>query len=696
MKAIRKAVIPVAGLGTRFLPATKAIPKEMLTIVDRPTIQYIVEEAVASGIEEIILITSAGKSAIENHFDYDFQLDTVLRDRNKVQMREELNNISNLIDIISVRQKEPLGLGHAIWMARNVVGDEPFMVLLGDDLVMSKVPCCKQMIELYEQVGESIVAIQHVPMDQTHQYGIVEGMPTDHERTYKVDRMVEKPAPGTCNSDMAIIGRYLLMPEIFEYLEKTTPGHGGEIQLTDALLALSNNRGMYAYEFNGKRYDAGDKLGYLKAIVDFAEDVSAAGHEIKPIAELLDPAPLFPQGLIPFFRWVANYYHHPLGEVIRTALPGGLTAGSGRKIILTEAGREAIGSLDLLPGGGDAGWMERLLAGGELSPGTVARLWREPALRRTFLHWREQGWIRIEAEVIHKRFKEKRQTRVKMDSARYAELQKAAGSGGQDLSASIDVLLPGLKKSEHKTLALLFALSRDAGGGPVARSEITRRYPGAGKALGELGRKNIVSLEDCRVYRDPFGRQSLFFPQPENLSEEQETVLGELFQAMGQGIFQPFLLHGITGCGKTEVYLRGAEKALADGKSVLVLAPEIALASQLEGHFYCRFGENLALLHSSLSAGEHHDQWQRIASGQAKVVIGARSAVFAPLDNLGLVIVDEEHEPAYKQEDGLRYNGQGPGRAAGPLCRLPGHPRLGNPVGVSYHATPCPASTGCC
>ena len=277
MKAIRKAVIPVAGLGTRFLPATKAIPKEMLTIVDRPTIQYIVEEAVASGIEEIILVTSAGKSAIENHFDYDFQLDTVLKDRKKVQLREELTNISNLIDIISVRQKEPLGLGHAIWMARNVVGDEPFMVLLGDDLVMSKVACCKQMIELYEQVGESIVAIQQVPMDQTHQYGIVEGTLTEHERTYKVDRMVEKPAPGTCQSNMAIIGRYLLMPEIFDLLEKTTPGHGGEIQLTDALLALTHKRGMYAYEFVGKRYDAGDKLGYLKAVVDFALSHNALG-----------------------------------------------------------------------------------------------------------------------------------------------------------------------------------------------------------------------------------------------------------------------------------------------------------------------------------------------------------------------------------------------------------------------------------
>ncbi|MDR2551054.1 MAG: UTP--glucose-1-phosphate uridylyltransferase GalU [Desulfobulbus sp.] len=281
MKAIRKAVIPVAGLGTRFLPATKAIPKEMLTIVDRPTIQYIVEEAVASGIEEIILVTSAGKSAIENHFDYDFQLDTVLRDRNKVQMREELTNISNLIDIISVRQKEPLGLGHAIWMARNVVGDEPFMVLLGDDLVMSKVACCKQMIQLYEQVGESIVAVQRVPMEETHQYGIVEGAATEHERTFKIDRMVEKPAPGTCNSDMAIIGRYLLMPEIFEYLEKTTPGHGGEIQLTDALLALSNRRGMYAYEFSGKRYDAGDKLGYLKAIVDFAMSHNSLGKSFR-------------------------------------------------------------------------------------------------------------------------------------------------------------------------------------------------------------------------------------------------------------------------------------------------------------------------------------------------------------------------------------------------------------------------------
>lgn len=281
MTRIRKAVIPVAGLGTRFLPATKAIPKEMLTIVDRPTIQYIVEEAVASGIEQIILITSQGKSAIENHFDYDFQLDTVLKDKNKVMLREELNIISNLIDIVSVRQKKPLGLGHAIWMARDVIGNEPFMVLLGDDLVRSKVPCCKQMIDLFDTFQESIVAVQRVPMDQTSQYGIVDGTATNIKGAFKVASMVEKPAPGTSVSDMAIIGRYLLMPDIFDYLGRATPGHGGEIQLTDSLMELARRRGIYAYEFDGKRYDAGDKLGYLKAVVDFAISHPTLGKAFK-------------------------------------------------------------------------------------------------------------------------------------------------------------------------------------------------------------------------------------------------------------------------------------------------------------------------------------------------------------------------------------------------------------------------------
>ena len=277
---VRKAVIPVAGLGTRFLPATKAIPKEMLTIVDRPTIQYIVEEVVASGIEQVILVTSEGKSAIENHFDYNFALDTILQEKNKDNLREELNHISNLIDVVSVRQKKPLGLGHAIWTTRNVVGNEPFVVLLGDDLVLSEEPCCKQMLKLFDDVQESIVAIQRVPLDQTFQYGIVEG---SHyaDRTYRVEKMVEKPVPGTTASDMAIIGRYILLPEIFGLLEGTKPGHGGEIQLTDALLALAREKGIYAYEFEGTRFDAGDKLGYLKAIIAFGIRHSELGEEFR-------------------------------------------------------------------------------------------------------------------------------------------------------------------------------------------------------------------------------------------------------------------------------------------------------------------------------------------------------------------------------------------------------------------------------
>ena len=287
---IRKAVIPVAGLGTRFLPATKAIPKEMLTIVDRPTIQYIVEEVVASGIEQVILVTSEGKSAIENHFDYDFALDTILQKKNKERLAEELNHISNLIDIVSVRQKKPLGLGHAIWSTRNVVGDEPFVVLLGDDLVLSNEPCCHQMISLFDEVQESIIAIQRVPRDQTSNYGIVEGKPFK-ERTYKVGRMIEKPAPGITDSDLAIIGRYILRPEIFSLLEETEPGHGGEIQLTDALLKLSRERVMYAYEFDGTRFDAGDKLGYLKAIIAFGLRHSELGEafrkHIKEVSENL-------------------------------------------------------------------------------------------------------------------------------------------------------------------------------------------------------------------------------------------------------------------------------------------------------------------------------------------------------------------------------------------------------------------------
>ena len=266
---VRKAVIPVAGMGTRFLPASKAIPKEMLTIVDRPTIQYIVEEVVASGIEEIVFVTSSGKSAIENHFDYDYELDMFLQQKKKTDLCEQVCHISNLIDIVSVRQKKPLGLGHAILTTKSIVGNEPFLVLLGDDLVLSKIPCCQQLLNLYGEYDGSVIAVQKVPKSETHQYGIVEGK-AERDGVYRIERMVEKPPPGTTDSDLAIIGRYLLNPEIYGLLEKTTPGHGGEIQLTDALLALSKKQPMYAYEFEGTRYDAGDKLGYLKAIIAFA------------------------------------------------------------------------------------------------------------------------------------------------------------------------------------------------------------------------------------------------------------------------------------------------------------------------------------------------------------------------------------------------------------------------------------------
>ena len=266
---IRKAVVPVAGLGTRFLPATKAIPKEMLTIVDRPTIQYIVEEVVASGIKEVVLVTASGKSAIENHFDYSFELETFLAQKGKLDLLREVKHISRLIDVVSVRQKEPLGLGHAVMVTENVIGEEPFVVVLGDDLVDAEVPCVYQMLRVFEKYQEAVVAVQRVPMEETHRYGIVEGEELE-DGVFKVSRLIEKPAPGTTKSNLAIIGRYVLRPEIYDCLHRTLPGVGGEIQLTDALDMLRKERALYAYEFEGRRFDAGDKFGYLQATVNFA------------------------------------------------------------------------------------------------------------------------------------------------------------------------------------------------------------------------------------------------------------------------------------------------------------------------------------------------------------------------------------------------------------------------------------------
>ena len=266
---IRKAVIPAAGLGTRFLPAVKAIPKELLPIVDKPTIQYIVEEAVDSGIEQVILITAHGKGAIEDHFDISFELEEILKRQKKEDLLRVVQEVSSMARMIAIRQKEPKGLGHAVLCAREAVGDESFAVMLGDDIVDSDPPCLAQMVEVFRKMHGGVIALQRVPETETHLYGIISGEKVD-ERTYRITGLVEKPAPEQAPSNLAVIGRYLLPPEIFPILEHTLPGKGGEIQLTDGLQALANSMPLYGYEFTGDRYDAGDKVGYLEANIAFA------------------------------------------------------------------------------------------------------------------------------------------------------------------------------------------------------------------------------------------------------------------------------------------------------------------------------------------------------------------------------------------------------------------------------------------
>ena len=268
MKKVRKAIIPAAGLGTRFLPATKAMPKEMLPFVDKPTIQYIVEEAIASGIEDIIIVTGKGKRAIEDHFDNAFELEQNLIQKGKYDLLEKVKEPSK-VDIHYIRQKEPKGLGHAVWCARNFIGDEPFAVLLGDDIVQAETPCLKQLINQYEQTLSSVIGVQKVPDNETHRYGIIDPL-EQHGRRYQVRQFVEKPAPGTAPSNLAIMGRYILTPKIFLFLEKQEAGAGGEIQLTDAIQKRNEIQRVFAYEFEGKRYDVGEKIGFIKTTIEFA------------------------------------------------------------------------------------------------------------------------------------------------------------------------------------------------------------------------------------------------------------------------------------------------------------------------------------------------------------------------------------------------------------------------------------------
>ena len=266
---VRKAIIPAAGLGTRFLPATKAQPKEMLPIVDKPTIQYIVEEAIASGIEDIIIVTGRGKRAIEDHFDKSYELEDTLRAKGQHDLLHLVQDISNLVNIHYIRQKEPKGLGHAIYCAKSFIGNEPFAVLLGDDIVDSEVPCLKQLIDVFDQYNTTIIGVQKVPEEDVSKYGIVNGNLIE-DRIYKVKELIEKPDKDEAPTNIAILGRYIITPRIFEYLEKVQPGKGGEIQLTDALEMMLQSSAMYAYDFVGKRYDVGNKQGFLEATVEFA------------------------------------------------------------------------------------------------------------------------------------------------------------------------------------------------------------------------------------------------------------------------------------------------------------------------------------------------------------------------------------------------------------------------------------------
>lgn len=268
-KTVRKAIIPAAGLGTRFLPATKSQPKEMLPIVDKPTLQYIIEEAIDSGIEEILIVTGRSKKSIEDHFDRSVELELELEQKGKTEVLKMVQDISNMVNIHYIRQKEPKGLGHAIYCAKSFIGNEPFAVLLGDDIVDSEKPCLKQLIEAYNEYKTSILGVQEVDKQDTDKYGILDAKYIEN-RVYKVKDMIEKPKVEEAPSNIAILGRYIITPDIFDILENQEPGKCGEIQLTDALKTLANHEAIYAYNFEGKRYDVGDKLGFLEATVDFA------------------------------------------------------------------------------------------------------------------------------------------------------------------------------------------------------------------------------------------------------------------------------------------------------------------------------------------------------------------------------------------------------------------------------------------
>ncbi|MBW2466474.1 MAG: primosomal protein N' [Deltaproteobacteria bacterium] len=373
--------------------------------------------------------------------------------------------------------------------------------------------------------------------------------------------------------------------------------------------------------------------GYILSFVDHPP----SAKNLKKIAAVPDERPLFAVEQVDFFRWIARYYHYPIGEVIKTALPAGLTQRSGRRVLLTSTGKshilEAVNKKEV----NRNRWLSTLLEKGEINPHMTGKLWasRERGLLKS---WEEKGWVSISSEIVGGR------TKIKTELC-------------CSLNEHITPLEP-LKVSEKKTVAALEKISAATNRRFVPRREVLREYPGGSRGIKSLAGKGFIKLTEQQVYRDPFGECFFETNMPEVLTTEQQKALEKIIPPIKKGTYSAFLLHGVTGSGKTEVYLQAAAKTLEQGKTILVLVPEIALATQLEAHFLGRFGPRVALLHSGLTAGQRFDQWNRILQEEADIVIGARSAVFAPLNNIGLLIVDEEHDGSFKQEEGLRYHGR--------------------------------------
>ncbi|MBW6520794.1 MAG: primosomal protein N' [Desulfoarculaceae bacterium] len=417
----------------------------------------------------------------------------------------------------------------------------------------------------------------------------------------------------------------------------------------------------------GNRRVTGYVLGLLPE-----EDV---GYKLRSVIEVLDQEPLFPVNLVPFFRWVARYYHYPLGEVIKTALPGGLAPRSGKQLSLTEQGRKSLqGGILEATGMVEPDWLVRLKEKGSLGAAESLKLLGRNSSRNLIAAWQEQGLVEVREILIGNDVRQKNEICYSC----VVDLSLPPCPGPAPSKEEIATFGRGLREnpgaslhfSQIKTLYFLHLLAGDGAGRIVPARELNKAYSGAAKALPFLLEHGLARRVEQRIFRNPYGEQLSWFPKPEALTQEQEQALVELIPAIEEKKFVTFLLHGVTGCGKTEVYLRAAEAALASGRDVLVLVPEIALATQLEAHFVSRFGDKVLILHSGLSTGERFDQWslasrggQRAEAGKEdqgspQIVIGARSAVFAPLRDPGLIVVDEEHDNGFKQDDGLRYNGR--------------------------------------